>query len=334
MTVGRVNSSTTPGAVFGAADASRTVAHVVNPQDLQSRTPLGELMRSGWVTGEVTEMREGLVRVRTQMGELLLALRTPSIATGTRLLLSYDQTTGRVSIKPVIEQGAKTVEPAPKETAPAPPPARSPIQGLLAASTVPPMQLSGQTPSVQSTQALSTLFPTSGSAAFALVVALFPMVVRGGVLGRLANEQSRRYGANSRLTELAKTVLNKPVSKIDSDGHAMGWQMPFFSQGEVHMTKWEQSETPVFDAPERSQKRTFVEVYFDFCGLLQIDALLDDRHIEVVIISERPVPQPVITDIREIAMILAGAFDLEGTFEYLCGAEHLDRRHRSGRDRD
>jgi hypothetical protein len=241
MTVGRVTSSTTPGAVFGAADASKTVAQIVHPQDIQPRSAMGDLLRSGWVSGEVTEIKEGLVRVRTQMGELLLALRTPSLATGSRLLLSYDQSTGRVSIKPVIESTAKAhhdtdaAKPAPTEPAPS----RSPIQSLLATSSVPPMQVGGPAASAQATQALSMVFPSSGSAAFALVVALFPMVVRGGILGRLANEQSKRYSASSRLTELANSVLNKPVPKVDGDAHARGWQMPLFSEGHVHLTRWD-----------------------------------------------------------------------------------------------
>lgn len=330
MTVGRVTSTTTPGAVFGSADASKTVAQVVHPQDPQSRSAVGELLRSGWVSGEVTEVKEGLVRVRTSMGELLLALRTPSLATGSRLLLSYDQSTGKVTVKPAIETSAQPGNATEAAKAPTTEPAlpRSPIQSLLATSTVPPMQVSVSATSAHATQALSSVFPSSGTAAFALVVALFPMVVRGGILGRLASEQSKRYGSSSRLNELAHSVLNKPVQKLDGDAHARGWQMPFFSEGQIHLTKWEQHERPVFDAPDRTQKRTFVEVYFDFSGLLQIDTLLDGERVHVTLISERRLPTAVIEDIHEIAMLLCRAFDLEGQFDYLCGAEHLDRKSR------
>jgi hypothetical protein len=68
-----------------------------------------------------------------------------------------------------------------------------------------------------------------------------------------------------------------------------------------------------------------VEVYFDFSGLLQIDTLIDDQTIQVTLISERRLPTAVVEDIHEIALILCRAFKLQGAFDYLCGAEHLDR---------
>lgn len=328
MSVGRVSSSTTPGSVFGAADASKAVAHVVHSSDAQSRSTLAELVRSEWVKGEVIGIRDGAMQVRTSFGDLLLALRSSAITTGTRLLLSYDQTSGRVNVRPDIGPDPKAAPP--KEalsTAQSPlTQTRPSLPGLLAASQASPASpASPPANAMQSTQALSAAFPSATSAAFALVVALFPMTVRGGILGRLASQQSRRYGASSRLVDLASKSALKPVGSVDGNAHALGWQMPYFSQGEIHMTRWRESEEPVFDAPERRLRRVFLEAGFDFCGLLQIDAVLDQEHLSLTITTERPLPQSLIDSLQEIASVLSSAFTLRTRFSYLFGEEYLDR---------
>lgn len=329
MSVGRVSASTTPGAVFGAADASKTVAHVVTSSDAQSRSTLAELQRAEWIKGEVVGQREGSMQIRTQFGDLLLALRSNAITTGTRLLLSYDQTTGRVNVRPEINTGGQA--PSAKEAGPIPPSMgaqpRLSLTGLLLPSSTPPAPTAATPPvnTMQSTQALSAAFPSAGSAAFALVVALFPMTVRGGVLGRLAAQQSKRYGGSSRLVELTSRTALKPVSSVDGNAHAMSWQMPYFSQGEIHMTRWRESEEPVFDAPERRQRRVFVEADFEFCGLLQIDAVLDESQMVLTITTARPLPQSLVNSLQEIAGLLSRAFALQTRFSYLFGDEYLDR---------
>ncbi len=289
-----------------------------------------DLVRAGWIEGKVVGTNsEGVYRLSTSIGELSISAPKLTLALGGKLMLSYDNSSGRI----VYNLSFPQIESTPKEiTAPAnngstavsrPPP----LPLSLAFSEVAPVDRSGLTASGvngNSTQVLSHVFPSTSNTSFALAVALFPMVVRGGILGRLASDQHNKYASASRLSKMAEEAMLQPIKRIDDSVGYFGWQMPFFSEGKSFVANWYQTE-PEEAGSEPAPRKTFLEVEFDFSGVIQIEAVLYDEDLSITLVSEMELDGELLEVLQQLTDALARALKVNIRFYASYGPELIAR---------
>lgn len=315
------------GAAFGQGSSlpkSAQTATLLTPASMR------ELANAGWISGKVLAgLENGAYRIATNIGEITISAPQASLKVGSGLMLSYEQTSGRVVYTPAFPGGGSEV-PKDSEGAqkPSPVPPAHQVSSVsaplsLTLGEMPPIQRAISAGSSHANQTLSVIFPTSTNGSFALIAALFPMVVRGGVLSKLATEQDRRYASSSRLHKLAEEAL-APVKKIDDSVGFMNWSLPFFSEGQAHMAKWFQGEESVSGDDDRKVSRTFLEVWFSFCGTAQVDAVLDGKSLSIQIVTEKVVSEELRQDISDIVKLLGKTFEFNTEFHYVAGAEFLE----------
>ena len=319
MSVDKVPGSNAVAAQASAAGNRSDVPSGV----LLNQASLKALADAGWIKGDITSISEtGVVRLNTPVGEISIQTSGRGLSTGMAMYLAYDARTGRVAYRPDFSSLA------PPEKAPA---ARQEAmsQGIgqrfseiLAVSSIQPVN-AGLVAQSQSVSALNTTIPQSGGLMFPLAVALYPYVLRGGMLADLVRDLEKGYGTSGRLAQMAKTTLVEPVKRPEAEFNFMQWSMPFLSEGEAKTSRWEQSLVPKEDDPAQYMKRTFLEVHFDYTGTVQIDALIDDRQLFVLVTSEKQLDDRLLDQLSGVLEFLCEALGWSYDIDYVFGAEYL-----------
>lgn len=293
---------------------------------LLNQASLKALADAGWIKADVLSVSDnGAIRLSTPVGEISIQTRGPGLSPGMSMYIAYDARTGRVAYRPDFSAlAAPEKAPAARQEAM--------TQGIgqrfseiLAASTVQPVTASMATQS-QATAALNVTVPHSGSLVFPLAVALYPYVLRGGMLADLVRDLDKGYGTSGRLSQMVKSSLIEPVKRPDAEFNFMQWSMPFLSEGQAKTSYWEQSLVAKEDDPQQHMKRTFLEVEFDYSGTVQIDALIDETQLFILLVSERPLDDRLQQEISGVLECLCGALGWTYDLDYVHGAEYLAPR--------
>ncbi len=294
-------------------------ATLISAPDRQS------LQNANWLQGTVAELgRDGLFRVTTAVGDVTLSARGASLAEGDEIMLSLDRTSGKILFS-TFTPSANPVEANPTEVRPAAvEPTQSAVQATLAASGVTPVTHATSGHSAASQQALSAIVPYAHSTSFALAAALLPMTIRGGLLAELIDNQERRYGALSRLTNVATTINIEQVKPIDGSYGYISWNMPFFSEGQILSARWKYGEETSIEDETKRIRRTSFEATFPFSGKLVIEILLDENNAAVAIASDLEMEEELVAELREIIHLISASMGLLSSVSYAWGPGATD----------
>lgn len=285
-------------------------------------TSIDMLKQAGSINGKVeTMLPGGSIRIATDLGRMTFALAPPQFEPGTSVRLSLDTGSGRVLLQPIDPALTSRLTSGTAFTTPPPTMPERTIP-LAIQELVPVAVGAGGTTNPQSTQALSVVFPNSGSPTFAAIAAFFPIVLRNGALERLTDRQNSRYAAGSRLAQMASTARVSALEKTEDGATHLRWTMPYFSEGTALYAHWQQSRNI---QNGETHTHTILEVAFDFSGLVQIDALHAGDNISVNFLSEKKIPAELMAEIHAIARTLATSFEMELLFAHDHGPHILQR---------
>lgn len=177
---------------------------------------------------------------------------------------------------------------------------------------------------VNANRIVSSVFPHLNSGNFAYAASLFPQTVRGGLLSRAAIDSEGRMKVSGRLIDLVEKTLLTPAPRIDGSYGWVGWSMPFYNSGYTMDSKWlsRDEKHPDPDNSERV-KHTVVEIYLEFAGRVQLSCLSTETEIDILIVSERVIPEKIIEELQAAAILVSKALGLHSRFEYNYGSENL-----------
>lgn len=293
-----------------------------------SQVDLKALAGAGWLDGSVKSVTtEGTLQVQTRLGLLSLQVQRADLEVGARLKLSFDAETGRVSFQslaPGLNEAPPNSsaimtsidKPGPLSTVPA-----GLNQSLLGTGDVGRVMGSSM-PSDVTIRALNAVFPHMNANSFALVVALFPMVVRGGVLaGLAARKAGAGYNGDTRLMALARRISAKPIAPLDAEFGYLTWQMPFFHNGTPDEVEFLQRREAPIEDPENEMVRTILRGSFGQLGRLEVDVLLDSDLLTIELFSDLRPSDDLMADLDRIVSVFGVTFDFRVSLLFKWGED-------------